>query len=99
MHDYDYAGIKAEFKLMFDPGDPWGSTMLWWFAIADSLLFTHDVAPPQHWQFRPSPLGPSNEPEQYETEIVDNTDPDALVRFGNLLTRYAAFLKRAGMNY
>jgi hypothetical protein len=96
---YNYAQIKSEFKIMFDPGDPWGSTMGWWFAIADSLTFIHGVETPSDWQFRPSPLGPSNDPDAYETEIVDKSDPDDLIRFGNVLTRYAHCLKRAGMSY
>lgn len=90
--------LKAEFRLTCD-GDCWGSVMLWWFAIADELHFNRDSGVPSSWQFRPSPLGPSNDLEAYETEIVEAADTETLLRFGELMNRCASRLKRLGKDY
>jgi len=79
-------------------GDVWGDTMHWWFTIADELYFREGQTP-AHWQFRPSPLGPSNDPEDYATNVARETGAEALLFAGNVLTRYAQMLKRAGMDY
>jgi hypothetical protein len=87
----------AEFRLNFDGGDQWGSTMAWLFAVADALT---DKAPdmvPDKWQFRQSPLG--SDKDQYEYEIVVDWSAETLVRFGNALHRYAAMLRQAGRDY
>lgn len=87
----------AEFRLAYDDGDPWGSVMAWWFAVADALTDTAPERLPSHWQFRQSPLG--SDKDQYEYETVAGWSPETLVRFGNALGRYAARLKAAGKDY
>ena len=87
-----------EFRLMFDGGDPWGSTMHWWFTVADELYHREGYTP-EHWQFKPSPLGPSNDPDDYATTACAETGANALVFVGNVLTRYARRLERAGLSY
>lgn len=87
----------AEFRLSFDAGDPWGSTMAWWFAVADALMEAAPELVPNKWQFRQSPLGPDT--ESYEYETCRTWPAETLVRFGNALSRYAAMLKAAGKDY
>lgn len=96
---HTYADIKHEFSLMHDPHDPWGSCMNWWFAVADSLHFTHGHDVPAHWEFRPSPIQTETEPDSCEAEFCNDADPDDLERFGNLLCRYADLLTRNGYSY
>lgn len=88
--------LLQEFRLFFD--EPWGTTMYWWFTIADELYWERDD-PPEHWEFKPSPIGPSNDPDDYATVICKETGTDALVFCGNVLYRYAKVLKRAGLSY
>jgi hypothetical protein len=85
-----------EFRLCFTEG--WGDTMHWWFTVADELYF-RGVSLPAEWKFRPSPLGPSNEPDDYATNIVSECDDALLLRFGRALSRYARILKAAGLDY
>lgn len=99
MTAFTYADAKREFKFMRDPGDPWGSAMQWWFAVAESLTFTHGSDVPAHWEFRPSPIQTETDQDSLEAEFCDNADPDDLERFGNLLCRYADALKCAGYSY
>ncbi len=94
----DLKSLKADFKLSCD-GDTWGETMQWWFTIADEIYFNRDFPVPADWHFRPSPLGPSNEPGEWPVDIVEAAGDDELLAFGNLLNRYARLLKRAGKDY
>lgn len=87
----------------FDGGDAWGSTMEWWFAIADVITEIDPSQVPSDWEFRQSPFG-SNEDSFAYQEIValmveDGITLDDLVPAGNVLTRYAAQLKLEGMDY
>jgi hypothetical protein len=87
----------AEIRLNFDSGDAWGSTMAWLFAVADALTDkAPDLVPPQ-WQFRQSPFG--SDKSQYEYEIAAEWNTATLIRLGNALSRYAARLKAAGLDY
>jgi hypothetical protein len=90
--------IKQEYRLTYC-GDKWGHTMSWLFHIADELYHHRETPVPDDWGFRPSPLGPSNDPDSYETECVAEATDEELVRFGNVLNRYAGLLKRAGRDY
>jgi len=90
--------LKQEMRLTHD-GDAWGNTMGWWFAVADELNTRDPALVPAHWEFRPSPLGPSNDPDAYETYVVEEAPTKALIAFGNILTRYAQRLRRAGLDY
>jgi len=97
---YNYKDIKSEYKLTSD-GDSWGHCLCWLFAIADEIYFNRcdEISVPDKWQFRPSCIGPSNDPESYETEIVEGTETHDLLQFGQVLHRYADRLKRAGKDY
>jgi len=90
--------MKADFKMSFDD-DAWGHTMNWLFHIADELYHNRETPVPEAWRFRPSPLGPINEPDEWETTIVQAATDEELVSFGNLLNRYARALKYAGKDY
>lgn len=94
-----YADLKANFNLSFDGDDAWGSVMSWWFTVADEIHFNRGFDVPASWRFRPSPCGPSNDPEAFETEAVQAASDEALQRFGAVLDRYATKLKRAGRDY
>lgn len=78
-------------------GDWWGDTMAWWFAVAGEM-WERGLAIPDAWRYRPSPLG-AKDPEQYETEVCEEATDEALLLFGRALSRYAAKLKAAGMDY
>jgi len=94
-----YNDLKAEFKLSSD-GDEWGNVMQWWFTVADEIYFNRDtIEVPESWEFRPSPLGPSNEPDDYPTYIVADAKADDLLRFGKLMDRYAGALRHADHDY
>lgn len=58
-----------------------------------------DLEVPNEWQFRPSPMGSANEEDDYATVVVREADDKSLMRFGKLLNRYAAILKKAGQDY
>ena len=88
----------AEFRLGSGDGDPWGQTMQWWFCVADELYHVHGTVPAD-WQFRASPLGPANEPDEYPDCIVALAGPEDLIRFGTVLARYERWLRRAGHAY
>ena len=91
--------LMFEFRLG-DFGDAWGHTMNWWFHVADELYFNRDPCIiPENWKFRPSPCGPSNDPDGYETAIVQQANTETLLRFGRTLNRYADILKKHGLDY
>ena len=54
---------------------------------------------PREWRFRPSPLGPSNDPEDFAADLIQEISDAALLRFGRVLHRYAGLLKHHGMDY
>ena len=97
------ADIRALFALDFDGGDPWGSTMSHWFAVAGTL-YRHDGEIPSHWQYRAA-LGAGEAPDdwpetEYEEMVEESTITLAdLTHAGNVLTRYASVLERAGHSY
>jgi len=96
---YTYADIKAEFNLD-DDGDPWGTAYHWLFRIADSITFHHGFDTPDAWKFRPSPCGRGDDPAECSTAaFCDECDPEALEKFGNVLSRYIDKMRLAGMSY
>ena len=95
---YNFADMKAEFRITHD-GDDWGHVMQWLFSIADEIYFNRDFPVPVDWEFQPSILGPSNDPDDYTTEIVSNADDESLLRFGVMLNRAAACLRAKGKSY
>ena len=90
-----YADAKAEFRMTAD-GDDWGNALNWHFHVADEIYHNRAMAVPAGWQFRPSPLGPANDSEGYETSIVQDMSDGDLERFGAVLLRYARFLRHCG---
>lgn len=92
-----YADLRDEYR-MAGGYDPWGECMHWLFTIADHLHWSEGETP-EAWHFRPSPIGPQNDPDDYVTEIVSEADPAVLVEFGNTLNRYASLMRAAGMDY
>ena len=90
--------IWGEFRLGFGGDDSWHHVMHWWFTVADELYF-RGVALPAAWRFRPSPLGPSNDPDDYVTGAVTACSDSLLLMFGRALNRYAKTLRAAGLSY
>lgn len=91
--------LVAEYRLCSD-GDAWGETMHWWFVIADEIHFNRDdLSVPSEWQFRPSPMGPSNEEDDYAVNVVRDASDEDLVTFGGMMNRLASILKASGRDY
>jgi hypothetical protein len=81
--------------------DPWGWCMGWWFAVAGRL---HDDGGPvpAGWHYRPSPFGGGGaDPDAYEDDTLAELRPcgAALIHAGNVLSRYASRVRRAGLDY
>lgn len=96
---YNYTDLKEEFSIFSDGSDAWGSTLSWWSTIAGELYHNRNAYIPDAWCYRASPCGNDNDPDSIVTEIVENATTEALLKFGNVLTRYARRLKRAGKDY
>lgn len=94
-----YADLKNECRLTYC-GDKWGDIMNWWFTIAEEIYHNRpNLSVPTEWQFKPSPLGNCNEPDNYTTTIIEAATDNALMKFGALIHRYAEMLKTAGQSY
>jgi len=98
---FNYKDAMAEFRLMFDGRDPWGSTMIWWFAVADAIYWRFGWEyVPVSWLFSPSANNESsNDPDAIETEVVNEMELEDLLLFGKVLDRYASLLKWKGHLY
>jgi len=99
-----YKLLMAEFK-MGDFHDAWGTTMEWWFAVAENL-YHNGMELPAEWEYHDSPMHANGyEPEGYAEEFIDEEfdngtiDGDDLMRFGMVLAKYAAVLKENGKDY
>lgn len=90
--------VFGEFRLYIDT-DLWGTTLHWWFTIADELHFNRQIEVPAQWRFRPSPLGIVNDPDDWATLTVRSLSDANLLRFGRALYRYASKLRAAGVDY
>jgi hypothetical protein len=91
-------GLKAEFRLTYD-GDDWGHVTHWLFSIADEIYFNRDFSVPAEWKFRPSPLGPSNDDDDYTTQCVREADDASLLMFGKMMNRATRLLTAQNCNY
>lgn len=98
MPSYAYADIKSEYQLSRDSGDPWGSLMTAWFGLAGELWMRGEAVPVE-WNYSPGAAADPREPEDYMYDLYKDATTEALVRFGNVLERYARFVKRAGRDY
>lgn len=96
-YSLSYNDLKAEFK-MFADGDLWGQTMNWWFSLAATLVFDRGADCPSEWQYR-APAGDDRSEDDYAVDILKQAATDDLLKFGQLLSRYANFLARAGLSY
>lgn len=102
MYD-DNNPILSEFRMEAD-SDEWGTTMSYWFAIADYLSDMNDIVPDE-WEFRQSPFGSDTESYEYQMidEIVSSGTfeyPSEILRHtGRILSHYAALLIEAGKDY
>lgn len=94
----DLQDLKFEFRLTND-GDDWGHVMRWLFAIADEIYFNRDFPVPADWGFRPSPLGPSNDDDDYTTQCVREADDASLLMFGKMMNRAANILAAMNCDY
>lgn len=95
--EQEYKRIIQEFRL-FNSGDAWGHCMHWWFTVADELYWREGYTPP-HWRFKPSPLGPVNDPDDFAASVAKEIGAEALIKVGNCLFRYANLLKRHNKDY
>jgi len=95
----NYDDIKTEYKLMRDRGDPWGSAMGAWFDLAAELEYRYGETPSE-WQYvPPATAGDPREEDSAYFDLFQDASREALVQLGNLLSRYATMLRRAGMDY
>lgn len=105
------AAIRELIRQDHDDGDPWGSTMSHWFAVADMLHRLGYVTPPE-WEYQAlvrrwpaAALFPAPDPEEWpDSEYAalwgaGEIDVDDLTHAGNVLCRYVAILDRAGHSY
>lgn len=91
---YDYAGLKAEYRL--DGADPWGNGMGWFFAVA-AEMDRRNLLIPDEWRYRPN--GHVADLAEYEPSICAAATDEALERFGALLNRYTRLIKHLGKDY
>jgi hypothetical protein len=95
----DWHNLRSEMTADAGDGDPWGWCMAWWFAIAGTLHDRGDSVPAE-WQYRTSPLGGVDPDDWHASAIRDlEIGAPALVHAGNVLMRYAARCRRAGLDY
>jgi hypothetical protein len=71
--------------------------MGFWFRIADHLEWKRCEDCPDHWHFRPSPLGSINERD--DDQMLARFRRRDLIHFGNVLERYTRNLERKGRSY
>lgn len=94
----NFEELKAEFLLMMDSGDQWGSVMAAWFSVADFIVWEYGESCPSSWEFSP---GIACDSESYEFQTLKEMKPSlgALIEFGDWLERASDLLKRKGMDY
>lgn len=84
----------------WDNADHYGSTMSVWFKVCDILNFSRGITCPMDWDYRPSPLGPSDDDsDNYQSEILGMSGSIALGIVGDAMhARYKA-CKALGLDY
>lgn len=86
-----YAQAKREYMLMHhDTYDLWGNAMAMLFDVADTLYWHRSITLAE---FVPG-IG-----EDIQTEWLHDMSDSDLLRFGNVLSRYAAILDKQGHSY
>ena len=85
-----------------DGADPWGESHAWWFAAAAKLEFEFNGAP-EEWRFCPGTGITSDSWREsfgsYELDMLEGADEETLIRFGNIMGRWASKAKAAGKDY
>jgi hypothetical protein len=100
--------LRSTITMYFGDEDEYGTTLGWHFAIAELLTlleFHHDI--PAAWQFRAAPGLDSStwaedsheNSELWELWQTGEISADALIYWGNVLSRYADVLRAAGLDY
>jgi hypothetical protein len=103
--------VLEAFRDNFDAYDPWGSTIEAQFQICFTLL-RYEAQIPAAWEFSPGAFKPTmedNDPDNEDGEgsllglefdiLMREGHYSNLIHAGNVLVRYAAQLKLAGMDY
>lgn len=99
-----YQVLMGEFRTG-DFYDAWGTTMGFFFATADVLYHETAEEIPSRWQFRHGQGCQGVDNDSYpDAMILDylnagDIEADDLIRFGNVLDRYAGILDAAGKSY
>jgi hypothetical protein len=97
-----------EARSSFDPGDPFGWAMGWWFAGAEVLWHEGRYLIPDDWEYRPGLVNDDRtwrDEADWETgtvaELFDEADCELadIVTFGNILARYRVWVGLAGKDY
>lgn len=95
-----FSNLEFDFRTYVDgTADMHADVSHWWFTIADEAWHNRRCQIPYNWGFHPSPLGPVNDPEDMATAAALAATDQELMRFGEVLHRYAGRLRRAGMAY
>ena len=94
-----YKDMVYEFKLSTDKGDPWGSTLSTFFAVAAELHHRGDFYIPPDWGYSPGMAEDPREPEDYFYDLCVECSTADLQKFGSLMNRYTDCLRRAGRSY
>lgn len=96
--------LKEEINASND-GDIWGSSLVWHFAICDTL-YTHGGEIPKIWQYKPSPfLTDHVDEDDYNRRVIEQLlqdnyiTLDELTYIGNILNRYENILITKELNY
>ncbi len=98
-----HAAIRELYNLDCDNGDPWGSCMSHWFAVAGTL-HRHGGNIPESWQYRPGLFADEGLEDWPETEYEDMLTRDEITladvkQAGLVFDRFARRLKHAAMDY
>jgi len=77
--------------------DPWGTAMSAFFDVCEELYRQGEYIPFE-WQFSAGAAG-VGDPDTYFAKEIEGSNPDELIKFGNLMHRYTEMLRRAGRSY
>ena len=95
---YTYEDLKAEYRLMQDSGDKWGSAMECFFSLCAELWMRGAYDAPE-WGYSPGIADDPREPDGGYYEIFIDAQTDALQKLGALMFRYTGILEAAGHSY
>lgn len=105
MNIYPKGNLIGAVRDAWDGHDQWGTVMMWWFGIADVMWHHNPADIPAEWEYGHSPVcdgvDPDASPDEEIQTMLDqgDIDPDEMIYVGTVLTRYAGWLKRAGLDY